>query len=212
MRELNNAIRHLKLPERMRGLPIESRGYPVPFFVGYVDGKPDFRTMDGRKFDLACEKKLCWMCGQRLGAHFTFAIGPMCAINRVISEPPSHRSCVEYGVRACPFLTNPRMRRNEKNLAGGTVAGEHLDRNPGVTLLWTTHHYIMFWAGNGWLFRLGEPTRLQWFAEGRAATREEILASIDGGLPTLIDSYERNGIIEDFQPALDAALKLVPAA
>ena len=33
------------LPRRFLGLPIDDRGYPVPWFVHWVDGKPDFRLV-----------------------------------------------------------------------------------------------------------------------------------------------------------------------
>ena len=113
---LNQRIAHLELPDRMRSLKISDEGFPVPWFVGYVDGKPDFRTMDGEKLVIAVRHRRCWMCGSPLGKHLTFSIGPMCAVNRNIAEPPSHLSCAEYSVRACPFLSNSRMKRNEKDL------------------------------------------------------------------------------------------------
>lgn len=31
---------------RIAKLPLNDSGYPVPFFVGYVNGKPDFRCSD----------------------------------------------------------------------------------------------------------------------------------------------------------------------
>lgn len=31
-------------PERMLGLPRDQRGYPVPWFVEWIDGAPDFRV------------------------------------------------------------------------------------------------------------------------------------------------------------------------
>jgi hypothetical protein len=27
------------MPERIKALPLDDRGYPIPFFVAYVDGK-----------------------------------------------------------------------------------------------------------------------------------------------------------------------------
>jgi hypothetical protein len=186
---LNQRIAHLTMPERMNCLAISDEGYPVPWFVGYVDGKPDFRTMDGEKMGLAIRKRLCWMCGQPLGKFLTFAIGPMCAVSRTIAEPPSHLACLEYSVKACPFLTQPRMRRNEKDLPeDGHVAGHGLKRNPGVTLLWTTLSYKIFRAPNGGiLFNLGDPVHVEHWAYGRRATRAEIVASMETGLPLLME-------------------------
>jgi hypothetical protein len=53
------------LPVRMRHLFVDERGYVVPWFVAWVDGKPEFRAMDPDKFRAAITRKLCWVCGQR---------------------------------------------------------------------------------------------------------------------------------------------------
>ena len=99
------------IPDRILRLPVE-RGYPVPFFVDRVDGHYDFRVADARKLKLCVMKKLCWICGEPLGRNLTFAIGPMCAINRISAEPPSHRECAEWSARACPFLIFKEPERN----------------------------------------------------------------------------------------------------
>src|SRR5262245_54991717 len=105
------------LPSRIAGLPIDpERGYPVPWFVAWHDGKPEFRTADGRKFRQAIRDRLCWVCGQPLGRHLVFVIGPMCTVNRVTVEPPCHLDCAEFSVRACPFLSKPQMTRRENDL------------------------------------------------------------------------------------------------
>ena len=111
----------------------------------------------------------------------------MCAVNRTSAEPPSHYDCAFYAAQACPFLTQPRMRRNEKDIPEDTrePAGIMLKRNPGVTLVWVTRHYKPFKAEGGVLFRLGDPGRVEFYAEGRKATRSEIMASIDSGMPIL---------------------------
>jgi hypothetical protein len=96
----------------MRHLPIDERGYPVPWFVAWLpDGKPEFRAMDRTKWFRAIREKLCWVCGGKLGVNVCFVAGPMCGINRTSSEPPSHLECARYSSRNCPFLNNPRMVR-----------------------------------------------------------------------------------------------------
>lgn len=74
------------LPVRMRTLPIDERGYPVPWFVAWVDGKPEFRAMDPNKFRRAIKEKLCWVCGNQLGVYMVFVAGCMCGINRTSTE------------------------------------------------------------------------------------------------------------------------------
>jgi hypothetical protein len=139
----------------------------------------------------------------------------MCVVNRVTSEPASHRDCAEFAAKACPFLTKPRMRRNEKDLLEGRViAGIHIDRNPGCVCLYETMSAKPFKAGEGILFQLGEPTRVDWWAEGRTATRAEILASIDSGYPILLDVATRldgpEGVAE-LTRHRDRAMRLLPA-
>ena len=156
------------MPERVKRLPRDHRGFPIPWFVHWQDGEPDFRVIAPRKLMNAFRTSRCWICGEPLGVHRVHLIGPMCLVNRVTSEPPSHRACAEFAAKACPFLTRPRMRRNEKDLpAGRTIAGIHIDRNPGCVCLYETLRVKPFKAGAGTLFRLGEPLRIDWWAEGR---------------------------------------------
>ncbi len=65
------------------------------------------------------------------------------------------------------------------------VAGIMIERNPGVSLLWSTTGYHLEKAGHGYLFRLSDPVQLSFWAHGRHATRQEIADSITTGLPAL---------------------------
>ena len=77
------------LPPQMARLPI-ARGYPVPWFVAWVDGRPEFRAVRPGQVEHALKHRLCWVCGTSLGRFKTFVIGPMCGINRTTAEPPCH--------------------------------------------------------------------------------------------------------------------------
>lgn len=180
------------LPARMRSLPVDERGYPVPWFVDWLDGKPEFRAMDQRKFVRAIREKLCWVCGERMGVHMTFVAGPMCGINRTTPEPPNHHDCALWSALNCPFLSNPRAVRREDDLAieiREKVAGHGILRNPGVTMLWNCRGYEKWLPpppGNkNYLITMGEPESVEWYACGRVATREEVVESIESGLPNL---------------------------
>lgn len=207
-------------PPRIAALPIDKRGYPVPWFVATVDGEPDHRIMNGEKRLHAWNAKLCWICGQPLGgATVTFAIGPMCAVNRVSAEPPSHKECAEFSVKGCPFLSRPHAHRRESGMPEESVEpdGMMLRRNPGVILLWTTKRYTCGpfpLPDGGVLFHTGEPQECLWFAEGRPATRDEVLASIESGLPTLqgVASEQGQGAEDALQEMLSTALTLIPVA
>lgn len=194
MKELNKSIQFLDMPARLRKLPLSAEGYPIPYFVPYINGKPDFRGMDGEKLGVCIRHKRCWLCGEQLGRYMAFVIGPMCGINLVSSEPPSHRGCAAYAVQACPFLSNPKMRRNEKDMPEGTVAGIMIKRNPGVTMIWVTEEYRLFRADGGVLFKIGNPMEVRFYAEGRLAARDEVMHSIDTGLPLLRGMAEKEGV------------------
>ena len=204
-------------PERIQRLPVDERGYPVPWFVDWLpDGKPEFRAMDPSKWRRAIREKLCWVCGQALGVNLVFVAGCMCGINRTSSEPPSHYDCALWSAMNCPFLSNPEMVRREDETINNerlreAASGFAIARNPGVAMLWVTKQYEVFPDGRGGrLLQMGEPRRVEWWKEGRRATRTEVLASIEAGLPNLeaLARQEKGGLealqkaVERFQPFL----------
>ena len=187
---MSSPLMTVEMPDRIAALPTNHAGYPVPWFVAWVDGKPDFRLMDEEKIILALLDRRCWICGNDMGRVQTYVVGPMCAVNRISAEPPSHTECAVYAARVCPFILNPNKERREGRMPAETKdpAGFMLRRNPGVILLWTTRIDPMpFRAPGGLLFTLPDPASVLWFSEGRTATRSEVLASIDSGLPALLE-------------------------
>ncbi len=183
------------LPAHMKALRVDHRGFPVPWFVAWIDGEPHFPVADGDKFGRAHRCGLCWVCGGQLGKWRASVIGPMCAINRTISEPQSHVDCARFSARNCPFLSRPAMKRvPEGILPHGAVEapGEVLKRNPGAVALWIeTVATTPFRAGDSYLFKLGEPKAVEWYANGRAATRDEVEHSIFTGLPLLTEACRK---------------------
>lgn len=181
------------MPLRIQNLPV-LRGFPVPWFVAIVDGEYDFRVMDARKLREAIRFGLCWVCGGKLGANKAFVIGPMCGVTRTNGEPPSHLECARFSAMHCPFLTRPNMKRREDELTRsleGNVAGIGLKRNPGAVAVWASKRYENFTDGKGGiLFRIGEPLGVEWYACGRSATRQEVLDSIESGLPLLREACD----------------------
>lgn len=191
----NAAVRALDMPARIRRLPVQ-RGYPVPWFVAPVADGYDFRVVDTPKIARAWVERRCWICGDRLGRTVCAVLGPMCAVNRISSEPPSHRECAEFAARACPFLVNPRMRRNEADMPEHWLPspGIPLEHNPGMMALWFTRHYRPFKVGGGSLFSYeDDPVEVAWWIEGRHATREEVVNALVAGLPRLRRVAEEEG-------------------
>lgn len=174
-----------EMPARMARLPKDHRGYPVPWFVQWENGEPDFRTMGVGKWAEAVRFSRCWICGQQLGRNMTFVVGPMCTVNLTSAEPPCHMDCALFAAKACPFLTRPKMRRNDKDLPEHRFVSPAMnDRNPGGVALWTTRSFRVFPGVAGEpLAEMGPPTEaVLWFKEGREATREEVLEMLESGL------------------------------
>jgi hypothetical protein len=206
------------LPDRMKYLAIDQRGYVVPWFVPIVDGQPEFRCMDVQKFHLAVRLGLCWVCGGYLGTHRTFITGPMCLISGTNAEPPSHWVCATYAARNCPFLSKPQMVRRENDLPENMegAAGIPILRNPGVTAVATMKSYLLFHddAGKPLIeMKLDTLEHVEWFREGRPATRAEVQHSVATGLEILMPFAERDGprAIAEVNERLVKFAKLLPA-
>lgn len=204
-----------ELPVHMQTLPVID-GRPVPMFVQWIDGAPDFRVMDSQFMIQAIRMRLCWVCGRPLGRNAAFVIGPMCSINRVSAEPPSHLDCGTWSAKHCPFLSTPARKRREKDMpAHAPMAGTGIMRNPGVGLVWVTKTWKVFADPNGTkgvLFHFGPPVSVHWYAEGRTATRDEALRSLISGYPLLLEAAKKQGsvAIDKLELMREEAFTLIP--
>lgn len=177
------------IPRRVAALRVDRRGYPVPWFVQWFDGEPDFRVIDSAKLRRAVKQARCWICGDALGVNKSYVIGPMCVVNRISAEPPSHMDCARFAARACPFLVLPNAHRRDANLpADGGMNPAMLPHNPGVSAVWITRQQVSAVNNaDGVVFRIGEPFSVEWFRQGRVATRDEVVTAFKFGLAKLID-------------------------
>jgi hypothetical protein len=209
-----------KMPGRIALLPRNKVGYPIPWFVAVIDGVADFRVIRPGGIQAALRYKLCWVCGGPFVRQQdrAFTIGPMCAVNRVTAEPPSHKDCAVYSATRCPFLTKPNMVRRERHKPVEAVnpAGIMITRNPGVALVWVTGYRSWTTRSDGeggLLFDIGDAKEALWFARGRDATRDEVLAAIDSGLPILREMAQEDGpdALAELEAMHARALEYVPA-
>jgi hypothetical protein len=201
----------------MKGLRRDDAGRPVPFFVEYVDGKPDFRIMNPTALKRCIREDLCWVCGDKLTKHHgkivgVFVAGPMCLVNRTSAEPPSHHECAQWSARACPFLVNPNKVRRDGNMPDTKeVPGVMIPRNPGVTALIESLQWVPWDAGNGLLIEFRQIQAVGFMTEGRQSTTKEVMESIESGLPTLYDmAKKQDGAVGDLSRKLIVALGWVP--
>ena len=183
------------MPAELRVRPRDHRGFPVPWFVTRKDerGRWDFVTVDTQRMYQAIRQDLCWVTGEPLGRFRSFVIGPMCVINRVAGDPPVKRNVALYSATVCPFLVNPRMRRvGEHGEIMEGQRGRAVSRNPGLCAVFTVEKKRQHFNRHS-LFDLGEPSNVEWFKEGRPATRQEARAALDDGFAFLLDEAEKEG-------------------
>lgn len=174
-------------PERIARLPADDYGRPTPWFLmRFDDGHVDYRFVDGDKIGQAVAEGRCWVCGERFqrgnGARSrTFIVGPSAVFTRTTGEPPMHRSCALYALRACPFLANPNKARRTSNVPDEAwMPGEPILDNPGVALAWMCRRFdVDKLDSGGCLFRLPYPSGLYAYSEGLPALRDQLDAAVE---------------------------------
>lgn len=202
------------LPARMQKLEIDKRGYPVPWFVQWVDGEPKFNIVSPQKFRQAIRFGNCWICGERLGARKTFVLGPLNILNRITSEPASHYDCARFAAQACPFLLLPQAKARETP-QGATLPPNLIQRNPGCCALWTTKTFKIVNAGEGKkLIQVSDPVAVDWYTEGKHANRAQVKESLDDGLRfvygPIAQGPDRIAAIIRFEETYAKALNFLP--
>lgn len=116
----------IEIPTRLRARPRKA-GLPVPYInVFPPGGEPDFRTVDGEKVIECLDKRLCGLCGQRLGREVVLIGSEEEIERRHFHDPAMHPECAIYATKACPFLANPK-RQYSKMDPKHLPAGEQVD-------------------------------------------------------------------------------------
>jgi hypothetical protein len=71
----------------MKELPLDPRGYAIPYFVKWLDGKPDFRISDMDRVYACVTRHLCMICGKKMPSQAVYVLGPISAVTRTNDEP-----------------------------------------------------------------------------------------------------------------------------
>ncbi len=154
------------MPVPVAMLPRDARGFPIPFFAPWRDGKPVFAVADERKRAQCATQRLCWICGQPLFDRIAFVGGPQAAENRSFGDPASHVECAVYAVQVCPFIADPNYRARAFSEGTDAVPGQ-IDAKPDRTCVYVTHGYKVLRFPNGdWLLRADPATEVQWWKDG----------------------------------------------
>lgn len=105
-----------EMPDTVRNLPRDRRGYPIPYIAvqNTAEGDPDFRTIDEEHWNDCVIDRLCEVCGTKLGYWIVFIGGEHSCTNRRFMDPAMHRECAEYARRVCPYLATPQYAYSRK--------------------------------------------------------------------------------------------------
>lgn len=119
------------IPERMKHLPRDARGYPVPVLVlRDTDGKPHFAINDNDVWMHVVKNDLCAICGKPHDELRWFVGGPGSAFSPqgAYIDPPLHKECAEYALQVCPYLALPKYMKSvgdrtldKDKLPGGAI-------------------------------------------------------------------------------------------
>lgn len=123
---------NLQIPKELAHLKIDSRGYPVPYFVSWIDGKPEFRFLSVERLDMIIERKVCHICGKKLpNDSFYFVAGPTGLENKISTDAPMHRACAEFSLFACPHLFRQKAERRDNDPLAKSLGEERAKYDPG---------------------------------------------------------------------------------
>jgi hypothetical protein len=110
-----------RIPDRMKHLEKDHRGYPIPWTVFRDnDNKPHFTINDTLKVMRCKSEDLCAICGFKLLRGRWFVGGPGSAIhpNGAYIDPPLHHECMTFAVCTCPYLISAKY---TKRIDSGTL-------------------------------------------------------------------------------------------
>jgi hypothetical protein len=95
------------MPDRIRALPRDRRGYPIPAIVFRdAKGDPHFTMNDQAVADRFRVAGRCGICGGGLGRYRCFVGGPASAFHPMgrYFDGPVHEECGAFALRVCPYL------------------------------------------------------------------------------------------------------------
>ncbi len=123
---------NLEIPKELAHLKIDERGYPIPYFVSWIDGKPEFRFLNAERLDMIIKRKVCHICGKKLPTDYQYFVsGPIGLGNTISTDAPMHRICAEFSLKACPHLFLQKAARRENDERAKSLIHEKEKHDPG---------------------------------------------------------------------------------
>lgn len=132
--------KELTIPPELSHLPVDARGYPVPYFVSKIKGEWEFRYIDLKRIKHIIREELCHICGKPLkGSDVYFISGPQGFKNRVSSDAGMHEVCARFSLQACPHMFFQKAERRERDAFARKVLKDsptyHAKEKPSTLLL-----------------------------------------------------------------------------
>jgi hypothetical protein len=159
--------REVIMPDRLARRPRDERGFPVTYVTLWVDGKPDFRTMDTARQRQAVERRRCGLCGCGLpgAGPYAFIGGDRSIQNLTFSDPAMHVDCAQYAMLVCPYLVTRGRKRVPMPHQGATP---WLDpAQPARMGLLITHTWRSTLVGESYHIHAGPDHEVIWLEELR---------------------------------------------
>lgn len=103
--------RAIAIPDRMKHLPLDDRGYPIfEMIMKDATGKPVFTANNEMVRQRLLKDDCCPICNGKLLRGRWLVGGPLSAFNEfgAYIDPPMHDECVHYALKVCPYLAAPK--------------------------------------------------------------------------------------------------------
>ncbi len=104
-------FKSVEIPQKMKNLDKDGRGYPIPFNVlRDENGKPFFTVNDDSKYIQCIKERICAICGNLLSDDMWFVGGIKSAFHQhgLFIDSPVHYECGNYSLKVCPYLATSR--------------------------------------------------------------------------------------------------------
>lgn len=187
---------NIPMPSRIRALPRDPRGYPIPWIVYRdVNGKPHFTINDQQRVAQCLTDDLCPICGGKLLPGRWFVGGPEAAFheNGAYADPPLHAECAHYALQTCPFIAAPHYgkriedRTNPQahdNVVLMTDLSQEVERPPlFVALLANKQQVMEVGPGIAYVKPFKPYRRVEYWEKGKQLSEAEALLMLPGATP-----------------------------
>lgn len=177
------------IPYRMKHLPLDKRGYPIPVGVWRdSNGTPHFTINEESRRITNLYRHLCPICGMMLFRGCWFVGGPGSAFHKMgcYIDPPMHKECMDYALQVCPYLAAPYYSKRidarlvpKKDKEGRLFVDNTVDPNrPAVFVAVMSVKTSVFKGQNGSLFvKPIRPYRsVEYWRYGKQITASEAMA------------------------------------